>query len=188
MERAFAGPFCPMSKHWAVQSPSCRVNNATTMLFLQPAWPYHAHVHIRTFLTDVTELFKASIKNACRLILSVQLESQDDMTGWAGQTLFAPAKEWETYFCPWVSDRQTRRHGDVSGLRKEVRQLGAFTLHTKQVVSNSLGERRMYWCFCCQALREYRLQIVASDRPWQHSLSLTRSLMSGTPLYYGLVW
>ncbi len=74
----------------------------------------------------------------------------------------------------------------MSGLKKEVRQLGAFTLHTKQVVSNGIGKRTMYWYFCCQALREYRLQIFASDRPWQRSLSLTRSLMSGMPLYYGL--
>lgn len=131
------------------------------------------------------------MKNACWLIPSLGLEQRPTTPGtkswllrWLdilqGSTLFTR----ETHFCPWYSDRQTRRHWDVSGLRKEVRQLWAFTLHTKRVVSNSIGERRMHCCFCCQTLREYRLQRVTSDRPWQSSLSMTRSLLSGTPLYY----
>lgn len=200
MERAFAGPFCPMSKHRAVQSPSCRVNTTLQNFSWDLQGPtLHTYTIEPFWQIEQNYLFKTSIKDACWLIPSVGLEQCPTAPGTKSRFLrwhdalcrlnfIHPSKEWETHFCPCFSDRQTRRCWDVSGLRKEVRQLRAFTLHTKRVASNRIGERRMHWLFCCQALREYRLQIVTSDRPWQSSLSMTRSLMSGTPLYYGLVW
>lgn len=136
MERAFAGPFCPMSKHWAVLSPSCRVNNATGLscglqgptgntYTCEPLWQIISGIDEKCMLANFIGSTRTTSPSVQAKLYSPQQRNERDI------------------FCPWVSDRQTRRRGDVSGLRKEVRQLWAFTLHTKQVVSNGIGERRM---------------------------------------------
>lgn len=109
-----------------LQDFSCSLQGPTADTYTcEPLWQIISSIYEKCMLANLVGSTRTASPSVQAKLYSPQRKNERDI------------------FCPWVSDRQTSRRGDVSSLRKEVRQLWAFTLHTKQVVSNGIGERRM---------------------------------------------